>query len=223
MWTELYRRLYAWACQRLYHEFAWSYDAVSWLVSGGRWSRWRRSALTYLPARVQSSHGRVLELGFGTGELLLDMTRAARGGAFVAGVELSPAMQRIAAAKFAAHGLDAARVRARTQALPFAAGSFDAILCTFPAEYIFDPATLDECARLLRPDAAGAGGRLIILGLWVRLDHPVLGRLRLPFFGEAEDAFVQEMQRRLSRAGFDATVMEHADGVARVGMIVAQA
>ena len=28
-------RLYLWACHRLYNEFAWAYDWVSWLVSLG--------------------------------------------------------------------------------------------------------------------------------------------------------------------------------------------
>ena len=29
----LIARAYAWAYQRLYHELAWSYDIISWLVS----------------------------------------------------------------------------------------------------------------------------------------------------------------------------------------------
>ena len=49
------------------------------------------------------------------------------------------------------------------QALPFPNSSFDSIVSAFPSEYISDPATLDELARVLRP-----GGRLVVvLGGWL--------------------------------------------------------
>src|SRR5512142_496063 len=91
-----YVRLYAWACRRLYNEFAWSYDAVSWLVSAGHWSAWRRLALEY------ATGGPVLEVGFGTGELLSELARR-RLPAW--GVDPSPAMQRITAGKLRRRGL----------------------------------------------------------------------------------------------------------------------
>ena len=62
-----WRALYGWATHRLYNEFAWTYDAVSWSVSRGRWDDWRKEAL----AHVQGTH--VLEIGFGTGVLLLEI------------------------------------------------------------------------------------------------------------------------------------------------------
>lgn len=48
--------------------------------------------------------------------------------------------------------------RGLAQQLPFRDESFDTIVATFPAEYIFDPSTLDEAQRTLIP-----GGRFVIL------------------------------------------------------------
>ena len=64
---------YAWACERLYDEMAWSYDAVSWLVSAGRWSSWRAGAWAWVVDEP------ILELGVGTGVLLADGLRLRRG------------------------------------------------------------------------------------------------------------------------------------------------
>jgi SAM-dependent methyltransferase len=44
------------------------------------------------------------------------------------------------------------------QRLPFNAASFDTVVSTFPSEYIYDPATIAEVERVLRP-----GGRLIVI------------------------------------------------------------
>jgi SAM-dependent methyltransferase len=148
---QAYGRLYLWAAERLYHEFASLYDAVSWLVSGGRWARWRSMALDYVQGPV------VVEVGFGTGELLREM--AGRGWQVV-GVDASGAMQRVTARKLRRQSGAPRRVQARVQALPLGDASCDAIVSTFPAPYIVDPASLAECARVLGP-----GGRLVIVGL----------------------------------------------------------
>ena len=85
-------RLYLWATHRLYNQFAWAYDVASWVISLGQWSRWRRMALDHVPRKgVHVTGQRVLELGFGTGELLIEM---AERGWRVCGLELSPAMHR---------------------------------------------------------------------------------------------------------------------------------
>ncbi len=146
----LLRRLYGWAAERLYHELAWAYDPVSWVVSLGRWSYWRRTALEHLPA------GRVLEIGPGTGVLLAEM---ARRGLAVCGLEPSPAMLRLAARRLRRLGLRVPLVRGRAQALPFLDATFDAVLATFPANYILSAETLREAARVLR------SGRLVVAGL----------------------------------------------------------
>src|SRR5207245_3250452 len=44
------------------------------------------------------------------------------------------------------------------QHLPFSDASFDTVVSTFPSEYIYDPDTVAEVERVLRP-----GGRLIVV------------------------------------------------------------
>src|SRR4030067_2774056 len=52
--------------------------------------------------------------------------------------------------------------RGVAQAQPFASGSIDSVVSTFPSEYILDPKTLSEIDRTLRP-----GGCLVIVtGAW---------------------------------------------------------
>lgn len=171
----LWRRIIAFGFRLLYNELAWTYDLVSWLVSRGLWRRWQRTALDYLPAG-----GRVLEVGFGPGHLLVELAeggRRAHGGRHlvggrqivggrhivggrrhIVGLDLSPAMLRQARGRLGRHGLDAGLVRGRARALPFAGAAFEAVILTFPTPFVYDPAWLRELARVLRE-----GGRLVVV------------------------------------------------------------
>jgi len=144
----VYRSLVRWAFARFYREFAWTYDAVAAAVSGGRWGAWGRVPLPYL-------RGRVLELGCGTGNL--QRALAGRPDLWAAGLDVSPQMLAITRRKLAASGQSGNLARAVAQALPFSATSFDAIVATFPTEYIIDMATLAELRRVLHPD-----GRVVV-------------------------------------------------------------
>jgi ubiquinone/menaquinone biosynthesis C-methylase UbiE len=66
------------------------------------------------------------------------------------GVDLSRQMGRMAVHRLRRLALPACLARARAQALPFADQAFDAVLATFPSEYIIDPQTLAETWRVLR-------------------------------------------------------------------------
>jgi ubiquinone/menaquinone biosynthesis C-methylase UbiE len=193
-------RLYLWATHRLYNEFAWSYDVVSWLVSFGQWDRWRKSALDHAVGQ------RILEVGFGTGELLIEM---ARRGMHVCGIDLSPAMHRITARKMAQRGIQAPRVQALAQRAPFADESFDTIVATFPAEYIASPATLREVVRLLRspdPDTGVEGERFVVVGMVANLNSRLLNRATDLFFGVPAKRILTEYVRHATAAGLDVTV-----------------
>ncbi|MGL4648231.1 MAG: class I SAM-dependent methyltransferase, partial [Caldilineaceae bacterium] len=156
VWS-LYRDLYLWACERLYHELAPAYDWAAAAVSLGAWDAWRRSALAHLPPADDAQSLRVLELGPGTGALLAQMVDA---GHTVVGLERSAPMVATALASQPWRGR-APLCQGDARALPFGAASFDAALATFPAPFILEAATLAEAARVIRP-----GGRLIVVGLW---------------------------------------------------------
>ncbi|NTU63042.1 MAG: hypothetical protein HGB05_06465, partial [Chloroflexi bacterium] len=70
MKNTLPRRLVKFGFQLLYHEFAFTYDAVAWLVSLGQWQAWGRTTLD----RVRGP--RVLEIGHGPGHLLIALARS---------------------------------------------------------------------------------------------------------------------------------------------------
>lgn len=133
----------------LYNELAWTYDVVSWLASLGEWRAWQQSALPYIHGR------RVLELAHGPGHMLLDL---AESGRHIVGVDLSPYMGRMARRRLRRADVTAALVRSRAQSLPFAAGSFDSVLSTFPTAFIAEEATMKAVHRVLRP-----GGRLVVV------------------------------------------------------------
>ena len=209
------KRCYGWACERLYAELAGSYNLISWLVSFGQWDRWRTLALDHLQG------GRVLELGFGTGELLPHL--AART-ILTVGLDLSSAMHSQAKRKLFKNRLFLPLVQARSQTLPFADQSFDTVIATFPAPYILEPSTVAECMRVLAaPLSTGSGGgRLVIVGLWVTTSQPAWERWLPLFYGRPTQAVLDHLVTRLTTAGFCPTLSERQVGRFNVGIIVAE-
>jgi SAM-dependent methyltransferase len=102
-----------------------------------------------LGALAAVPHGRVLEVGCGRGELAQRI--AAELGSSVIALDLSPAM----VAEAAGRGVDA-RI-GDIQALPFADGSFDAVVAAWMLYHVPDlERGLAEVVRVLRP-----GGRFV--------------------------------------------------------------
>lgn len=177
----------------LYNELAWTYDGVSWLVSLGAWRAWQRAALPQVRGR------RVLEIGHGPGHLLRALRRA---GYEVVGLDLSVAMGRLARRR----APDAALVRGRAQALPFADGRFDTVVATFPTDYVVDPAAIAAVHRVL-----SAAGRFVIVPEGHLTGRGALQRLIDWLFQvtgqrsaatEADAAAWASFRRRFEAAGF---------------------
>lgn len=142
-----------------------SYDRLSrWydLLAGSSERKYKEAGLRLLHAAAGEN---ILEIGYGTGEIIKALAQAVGTSGQVFGIDLSPGMFKVAGEKVRAAGLagnvhltcgDAAR-------LPFAGGFFDAIYMSFTLE-LFDtpeiPLVLSECRRVLRSD-----GRISIVAM----------------------------------------------------------
>jgi SAM-dependent methyltransferase len=151
------------------------YRFASTVPFAGQWRVWQRLALAHLCGDD------VLELGCGLGDLQADMF--SRGYNCYA-VERSPQMVAAARATLRRRGQRSGVLQGTAQQLPFSDGSFDCVVSTFPAEYIYDPDTIAEVERVLRP-----GGRLIVIEganlLPVGLLQPLLMFVQLLVYGAA--------------------------------------
>jgi ubiquinone/menaquinone biosynthesis C-methylase UbiE len=146
-WQSRKRSLWSWLLRTafwlLYNPLAWTYDWVSCAVSLGQWRAWQRTALTEVRGE------RVLELAFGTGDLLLDLH--AMSSVRPVGLDLSPHMVRITRRKLQRQGIRLPLVRGRAEQLPFADASIDTVLSTFPAPFVLARPTVEGMARVLKP------------------------------------------------------------------------
>ena len=193
----------------LYHEGSWAYDGVAALVSAGRWTRWATSALEHLKGE------RVLEIGHGPGHLLAAMVHR---GLRPVGLDLSFPMARRARRRT---GFVVPLVQGRAQALPFPDETFDAVVSTFPAPFILEPATWREAARVLRP-----GGRFVVLlGAWPEGPGLLTGMLRILYRWTARPdgriSFRETFQLRAQEAGMALREWSRRDGPWRLWGVIA--
>jgi ubiquinone/menaquinone biosynthesis C-methylase UbiE len=139
--TQRVRAFYRQYAPRYDQQTAW-YDRV--LLGDGR--AW---------AGAQSD-GAVLEVAIGTGRNLPYYPR----DRWLTGIDLTPAMLTLARDRARELHVAVALLVADAQALPFAAASFDSVVCTLGLNAIPDDrAAVAEMYRVLRP-----GGRLVLLG-----------------------------------------------------------
>jgi len=138
----------------LYHQFAWAYDAVAWIVSLGSWRKWIKAVVPFL------DRPRILEIGFGTGHLQAALLQKKIP---VIGIDESQQMVQITRRRLVLSGLIPRLIRGEAQTLPFASQSFHQVVITFPAEYILKSATFSELQRILVK-----GGDVVTLPLaWI--------------------------------------------------------
>lgn len=143
----------------LYHSFSWTYDAVAFFVSLGRWQSWVKNALQFLEGT------KILELGFGPGHLQIDL---AINGYIPFGIDESMFMAKQTLRRFNHRitrfnpACPSRLVQGIAETLPFANDSFHSIVATFPTEFIFNTTTLTEIKRVLGPN----GKLIVLLSAW---------------------------------------------------------
>jgi ubiquinone/menaquinone biosynthesis C-methylase UbiE len=136
------------------------YDLRFWLRTRGR-ERAFRERLVDL-ARLAPGES-VLDVGCGTGSLVLAAKRRVGPPGSVHGIEPSAAMVERARRKAARARLDVDVRTGVAQDLPYHDGSFDAVLCTLTLHQLHHDAwrpVLREMHRVLRP-----GGRLLLVDI----------------------------------------------------------
>jgi len=179
----------------LYHQFAWMYDAVASLVSLGRWKYWILAALPFIRGP------RILEIGHGPGHLQLAL---ATRGWNPTGLDASPQMGSLASHRMGIHGYNPVLVNGYAQTIPFANQVFDTVLATFPTEYIFEPASLSEVIRILKPEG-------ILLVLPAAVINPIrpldrffawLFRITRQAPGQLDSAYIDSVSQPFKHAGF---------------------
>lgn len=124
----------------LYHQFAWAYDGVAWVVSIGAWQKWVNSVVPLVKGP------KILEIGFGPGHLL---TTLSSKGFITFGLDESQQMIKLASKRLKNLGFSRDLLQGEAQSLPLANESLHQVVMTFPAEYILNPATLVEIHRVL--------------------------------------------------------------------------
>jgi ubiquinone/menaquinone biosynthesis C-methylase UbiE len=125
----------------------------------------RAARVTGVQALAVQPGEKVVEIGFGTGNEVLDLADLVGPKGQVAGIDISPGMLAVAQRKLAARPV-ATPIDLRVgdaRQLPFADGAFAAAYSSFtlelfPAEDI--PVVLAEVKRVLRP-----GGRLAVVSM----------------------------------------------------------
>jgi ubiquinone/menaquinone biosynthesis C-methylase UbiE len=140
-----------------------------------------------------------------------------KAGAASFGIDASKQMGRLARANIRKNETIPLLVNGYAQFLPLLGRSFNQVVATFPTEYIYDPATIQEVYRVLVP-----GGRLVILlAAWIT-GRGLVERTAAWLFrvtkqappetpgsttqSELREALAGQLVDRLERTGFHAKV-----------------
>lgn len=137
-----------------------AYDWLARAVTLGREREFRHRTLDL--AELHSGDA-VLDVGCGTGTLLIEAAKRVGPSSSTHGIDRSAEMVAHARRKAAAQGISTIFVVGSADHLPFPDASFDVVLCTLMLHHLPAPmqmATIGEMRRVLR-----AGGRMVIVDM----------------------------------------------------------
>ena len=171
----------------LYHQMAWTYDFVAWVVSLGMWKEWVYSIVPEIKGPIS------LELGHGPGHLQAKLSSI---GVSIIGLDKSRQMGKLARKRLHRMGVDYQLVNGNSQQIPFPSDIFDQVTATFPTEYIVQPNTLVEIFRVLKPN----GSLMIVPVAWIT-GKSILARIAAMIFritgqaGEWDEKYLEPFKR----------------------------
>lgn len=144
------------AIRRMFAAIAPRYDLLNRLLSFRRDVAWRRAAAA---EAALPPYGAALDLCTGTADLALEVACQYPGARTIVGLDACEPMLLLGWRKVAGREPRVRLAAGAAEALPFGAGTFDAVLVAFGIRNVTDrPAALSEMCRVLRP-----GGRAVVL------------------------------------------------------------
>jgi ubiquinone/menaquinone biosynthesis C-methylase UbiE len=164
---------------------ALGYDVLVWILTRGRGKGFRLRLLKLARAKAGE---RMLDIGCGTGSLVIEAGRVVGPECVVSGIDPSPEMIARARRKARHAGVNADFQEAAAERLPFPEAQFDLVTSTLMLHHLPKPArqtSVVEAARVLKPggrflavDFAGSAPKKTLLGhLHRRHGHTKLGEL----------------------------------------------
>jgi demethylmenaquinone methyltransferase/2-methoxy-6-polyprenyl-1,4-benzoquinol methylase len=149
------------AVQGMFDRIAGRYDLLNRIISFKLDNWWRKQAVELL---TQGNSPRIVDLGTGTGDMILSAMISARGNARIVGLDLSMNMLQLAQSKRAVQssGATATFVQGSAMASPFKDASFDGAMSAFVLRNVSDLGLFfSEACRVLKP-----GGKLVTLDMF---------------------------------------------------------
>jgi len=149
------------AVQGMFDRIAGRYDLLNRVISFKLDNWWRRQAIEIV---IQQSAGRIVDLGTGTGDMVLSAMKSAQGNARIVGLDVSLNMLQLAQSKRAKQpaGSTANFVQGSAMASPFKSASFDGAMSAFVLRNVSDLGRFfSEACRVLKP-----GGKLVTLDMF---------------------------------------------------------
>jgi len=148
--------------QRMFTAVPPHYDLINRIITWGMDKRWRRAAAR---ACLDASPKRILDIGCGTGDLIINIARLAKETLELVGIDYSPPM--LAKATTKAERLvphrKVAFIEGYVTSLPFSDGYFDCVGISFAFRNLTykNPLSQPHLAEVLR--VLAPGGRYIIV------------------------------------------------------------
>lgn len=209
--------------ERMFDGIAHSYDFLNHLLSLGVDKLWRKRAIRHLKHNCPPGSS-VLDVATGTGDFAI-LARKKLKASSVVGIDISEKMLEIGRKKaLKSHLEDVVTFKkADCSNLPFAEGTFDAVISAFALRNFEDlDSCLEEMRRVLRP-----GGMIVVIDLcsprrfpmrqlfwcYKKLLMPIIGHSvskdasAYSYLPETMDAVIQgeDMRKVFDKAGFQDT------------------